>query len=92
LLEVPIAALQMTQKLDDPASIRDAVRDNAFQTIVGPVDFKKGPFPNTALTKLVAGQWRKSKDKRWPLELVIVDNQLAPNIPVGGEPEAMPGS
>ena len=92
VLEVPIAALKMTQKLDDPASIRDAVRDNAFQTIVGSVDFKKGPFPNTALTQLVAGQWRKSKDKRWPLELVIVDNQLAPNIPVGGEPEPMPGS
>jgi branched-chain amino acid transport system substrate-binding protein len=92
LLEVPIAALKMTQKLDDPASIRDAVRDNAFQTIVGPIDFKKGPFPNTALTQLVAGQWRKSEDKRWPLELVIVDNQLAPNIPVGGEPEAMPSS
>ena len=50
LLEVPIAALKMTQKLDDPASIRDAVRDNAFDTIVGPVDFKKGPFPNTSLT------------------------------------------
>jgi branched-chain amino acid transport system substrate-binding protein len=90
LLEVPIAALKMTQKLDDPASIRNAVRDNSFETIVGPVDFKKGPLPNTSLTPLVAGQWRKSK--KWPLELVIVDNQLAPNIPVGGEPEAMPGS
>ena len=39
LLEVPIAALKMTQKLDDPASIRDAVRDNAFNTIVGPRGF-----------------------------------------------------
>lgn len=88
LLEVPIAALKMTQKLDDPGSIRDAVRDNAFQTIVGPVDFRKGPLPNTSLTPLVAGQWRKGK--KWPLELVIVDNKLAPNIPVNGQPEPMP--
>jgi branched-chain amino acid transport system substrate-binding protein len=88
LLEVPIAALKLTQKLDDPASIRNAVRDNAFETIIGPVDFKKGPLPNTSLTRLAAGQWRKGK--KWPIELVIVDNKLAPDIPVGGEPEPMP--
>jgi len=88
LLEVSIAALKMTQKLDDPGSIRNAVRDNAFKTIVGPVDFKKGPLPNTSLTPLVGGQWRKGK--KWPLELVIVDNKLFPEIPVNGEPEPMP--
>ncbi len=88
LLEVPIAALKITQKLDDPASIRNAVRDNAFKTIVGPVDFRKGPLPNTSLTPLVGGQWRKGK--KWPLELVIVDNKLFPDIPVNGEPEPMP--
>jgi branched-chain amino acid transport system substrate-binding protein len=88
LLEVPIAALKLTQKLDDPASIRNAIRDNAFNTVVGPVDFKKGPFPNTSLTKVAAGQWRKGK--KWPLELVIVDNKLAPDVPVGSAPEPMP--
>lgn len=88
LLEVPISALKMTQKLDDPASIRNAVRDNAFSTVVGPVDFKKGPFPNTSETALVAGQWRKGK--KWPIELVIVDNTLSPNVPVNGQPEPMP--
>ena len=51
---------------------------------------RKVPCPIPALTPLVAGQWRKGK--KFPIELVIVDNQLAPNIPVGGEPEAMPGS
>jgi branched-chain amino acid transport system substrate-binding protein len=88
LLEVPIAALKKTQKLDDPTSIRDAIRDNSFQTVVGPVDFKKGPLPNTSLTPLVAGQWRKGN--KWPLELVIVDNKLAPNVPINGQPEPMP--
>jgi branched-chain amino acid transport system substrate-binding protein len=88
LLEVPIAALKMTQQLDDPAAIRNAVRDTAFHTIVGPIDFKKGPFPNTSLTPIVAGQWRKGT--KWPLELVIVDNKLAPEVPLGGQPEPMP--
>jgi branched-chain amino acid transport system substrate-binding protein len=85
LLEVPIAALKKTQKLDDPSSIRDAVRDNAFPTIVGNIDFRKGPFPNTSETKCTAGQWRVGK--KWPLELVIIDNTLAPNVPIGGQPE-----
>jgi branched-chain amino acid transport system substrate-binding protein len=54
LLEVPIAALQKARSLD-PAAIRDAVRDNPVATIVGPIDFKQGPFPNTAEAKCVAG-------------------------------------
>jgi branched-chain amino acid transport system substrate-binding protein len=84
LLEVPIAALTKAQSLD-PAAIRDSVRDNPVATIVGPIDFQKGPFPNTAETKCVAGQWRKGE--KWPLELVIVDNAAAPNVPVSGQPE-----
>jgi branched-chain amino acid transport system substrate-binding protein len=88
LLEVAIAALKKAQKLDDPGSIRDAIRDNPFKTIVGPVNFKTGPLPNTSATPLVAGQWRKGQ--KWPLELVIVDNTMAPDIPVNGKPEPMP--
>jgi branched-chain amino acid transport system substrate-binding protein len=84
LLEVPIAALQKARSLDT-AAIRDAVRDSPVATIVGPIDFKRGPFPNTAETKCVIGQWRKGR--KWPLELVIVDNSAAPNVPVGGRPE-----
>ena len=85
LLEVPIAALKRTHKIDDPGSIRDAIRGHAFQTIVGPIDFRTGPFPNCAETKLVVGQWRKGK--KWPLEMVICDNTQAPNIPVQSAPE-----
>ena len=81
---MPIAALHRAQNLD-PVAIRDAVRDNPVATIVGPIDFKKGPFPNTAETKCVGGQWRKGK--KWPLELVIVDNSAAPKVQAGGQPE-----
>jgi branched-chain amino acid transport system substrate-binding protein len=87
LLEVPIAALKRAHNIDDAASIRDAIRDNSFDTIVGHIDFKTGPFPNTSETKCVAGQWRKGK--KWPLELVIVDNKFEPGVPVGGEPEVI---
>jgi branched-chain amino acid transport system substrate-binding protein len=87
LIEVAIDTLQRSQKLDDPASIRDALRATDYKSIVGPVNFAAGPFPNTSETKCVAGQWRKGK--RWPLELVIVENSQVPSVPLQGTPEAM---
>ncbi|HJS87578.1 MAG TPA: ABC transporter substrate-binding protein [Acetobacteraceae bacterium] len=87
LLEVCFDVLKRSQDLDKPESIRDALRTTDYKSIVGPINFSKGPFPNTSLTPLVAGQWRKGS--RWPLELVIVDNALAPEIPLGGHPEPM---
>ncbi len=87
LTEVAIDTLKRTQKLDDPASIRDALRDTNYMSIMGPINFKKGPLPNCCETKCVAGQWRKGK--KWPLELAIVDNSQVPNVPVNGVPEAM---
>ena len=40
---------------------------------------------NVAKTPLVSGQWRRKDDGKF--DLVIVDNQNAPNIPVGGKME-----
>jgi branched-chain amino acid transport system substrate-binding protein len=87
LLEVPIAALKKAKSLE-LAAIRDSVRDNPVNSIVGPIDFKAGPFPNTSETKCVGGQWHAGE--KWPLELAIVDNTLSPNVPVNAKPEVMP--
>jgi branched-chain amino acid transport system substrate-binding protein len=87
LIEAAVDTLKRSEKLDDPASIRDALRTMDYKSIVGQINFETGPFPNTSETKCVAGQWRQGK--RWPLELLIVDNSLAPNIPTQGTPEPM---
>ena len=34
-----------TQNLDDPASIRDAISKMEYASIVGPINFTKGPYP-----------------------------------------------
>jgi len=83
LFEVAIDALKRTQNVDDPASIRDALAQTDYNSIVGPVNFKKGPFPNTCRTPLVIGQWQKGK--KFPYDLVNVDNTTAPDIPLGGK-------
>lgn len=84
LIEVAVDALQRTQKLDDPGSIRDALRDTDYKSIVGSIDFRHGPFPNVCESKVVVGQWRKGV--KWPVELVIVDNTFMADVPVAGEP------
>jgi branched-chain amino acid transport system substrate-binding protein len=65
LIEAAVDTLKRSQKLDDPASIRDALRGMDYKSIVGPINFMTGPFPNTSETKCVAGQWRKASNGRW---------------------------
>ena len=84
LFEVLIDALKRTEDLDDPASIQKAIRATDYKSIVGPINFSKGPFPGVAETPLVTGQWIKGK--KFPIELALVDNTTAPDVPVTAEP------
>lgn len=81
LFEVAIAALVKAEGAHRKA-LRDALRGLAVETVVGPVNFAKGPVPNVSKTPLVGGQWQK---RGKGLELVIVENSLAPAVPLGGE-------
>lgn len=88
LFEVAVDALKRTQKLGDAGSLRDAVKATNLKTVVGDVKWGGGgPFKNVSKTPLVLGQWVKGK--KYKYELVIVNNQAAPNIPVGGKLKAM---
>ncbi len=88
LFEVALDALKRTKNIDDAASIRDAIAATDYASIVGPINFKKGPFPNTSRTPLVIGQWQKGK--KFPFDLVNVDNATAKDIPLGGKMIAVP--
>ena len=87
LMEVVFDVLKRTQNLDDKGSIRDAVKTTNYKSIVGTIDFTKGPLPNTSQTPLVIGQW--AKGSKHPLEIIIEGNDTAPEIPVQGEPTLM---
>ncbi|WP_306258346.1 ABC transporter substrate-binding protein [Pararhizobium sp. IMCC21322] len=82
LFEVAADVITRAADLDDPEAIVEAIAATNLNTIVGPVDWSKGPVKNVTKTPLVAGQWQKQGDA---LELVITANKLAPEIPVGGE-------
>lgn len=83
LFEVAADVLKRSGGLKAP-QVRDAIAATRMDTIVGPVRFGgEGPFRNISKTPLVLGQW--GKGTRHKMELVIVDNQAAPNIPTGGK-------
>ena len=82
LFEVVADVVKRAADLEDSAAILEAIRTTNVKTIVGAVDWSKGPVKNVTKTPLVAGQWQKVGDKT---ELVITTNKTAPEIPVGGE-------
>jgi branched-chain amino acid transport system substrate-binding protein len=63
----------------DPGAIRDAIKATNLKTVVGPINFTKGPVPNIAKTPLTGGQWRKGANG---FDLVLVDNSQAAMVPV----------
>jgi branched-chain amino acid transport system substrate-binding protein len=73
-------ALDVLKRAADrsPEAIRHAIASTNLATMVGPVNFKTGPVPGVSKTPLVVGQWQK---RAKGLDLVIVDNTLAPGIP-----------
>ena len=88
LFEVAVDALKRTQDLGDAASLRDAIKATNLKTVVGDVKWGGGgPFKNVSKTPLVLGQWVKGR--KYKYELVIVNNQAAPNIPAGGKLKPM---
>lgn len=82
LFEVAADVIRRAEDLEDAEAIVEAIRSTSLGTIVGPVDWSKGPVRNVTKTPLVAGQWQKQGDR---VDLVVTTNANAPQIPVGGE-------
>lgn len=76
----------------DSAAVIAAIAATNLETLVGKVAWDGANVPpfatkNIAKTPLVGGQWRLKDGGGY--DLVIVDNQTAPNIPTGGKMEAI---
>ena len=73
----------------DKQKVADAMKTMAVSTLVGNLDWAKGPFPNVAKTPLVGGQWRQTDGGQFPYDLVVVSNEHAKeqgrDVPLGGE-------
>jgi branched-chain amino acid transport system substrate-binding protein len=82
LFEVTASALSRSKSLN-ANDVRDAVAATSIDSVVGPVKWGgQGPFKNVSKTPLVLGQWVKGTKNK--VDLVIVNNETAKNIPTGG--------
>ncbi|MBN3785929.1 ABC transporter substrate-binding protein [Burkholderia sp. Ac-20353] len=82
LFEIAVDALKRAKDLDSNESVRDALAATKLDTVVGRVAWGSGPVKNVAKTPLVGGQWVKGTKHRF--DLAIVNNQLAPAVPLTG--------
>jgi branched-chain amino acid transport system substrate-binding protein len=82
LFEIAVDALKRSKDVDSNEAIRDAVASTKLDTVVGHVAWGSGPVKNVAKTPLVGGQWIKGQTHRF--DLAIVNNQLAPDVPLSG--------
>jgi len=76
--EVAVDALKRAGKVGDRRALSNAIKETKLDTVLGNLDFSKGPVPNVAKTKLIGGQWRRGD--KYPFELSIVSNQQLPEI------------
>lgn len=86
VFEVVADAIKRTENIDDKETIIAAVKATDIETISGPIAWNggpKNPVPNVCITPLVGGQWVKGE--KYPYDLKIVENSIAPEVPVNGE-------
>ncbi len=82
LFEVVADVVKRAEDLEDPEAIIAAIAATNVDTMVGTVDWSNGPINNVTKTPLVAGQWQIEDGN---LDLKIVANSAAPEIPITGE-------
>ena len=89
LFEVVADVLKRTTEVS-PEALVTAIKATNLSTVVGQLQWTGQPNANVAKTKLIGAQWKKGS--KFPYELVVVENQALPDVPVGGKLTAIPGS
>jgi branched-chain amino acid transport system substrate-binding protein len=92
LFEVAADAIKRAGDPTDGDDLAEAIASTNLDTVVGNIAWGKDNLPpfaqkNVAKTPLVGGQWRRQDDGSF--DLIIVENGNAPDIPLGGEIEAL---
>jgi len=86
LFEVAANVMDRVEDTSNGDAVAEQIFETKMDTIVGRLEWGSNDLPpfaarNVAKTPLVGGQWRLKGES---YDLVIVDNQTAPNIPTGG--------
>ena len=84
VFEIAADALKRTQDIESKDAIVEALKATDLDTLAGNINFSAGgagnPVPNVATTPLAGGQWIKGT--KYPFDLVIVSNAVAPDATI----------
>ncbi|NVO25576.1 ABC transporter substrate-binding protein [Donghicola mangrovi] len=88
LFEVALHAIKRAEDPTDGDEMAELIGATSLDTAVGRIEWNRDNVPpvaqkNISKTPLVGGQWRIQDDGKF--DLVIVENGLAPEIPLTGE-------
>ena len=92
LFELAVDVMKRAEDVGEGDAVAKAIGETKLDTLVGPIAWGSDKLPpfaqkNVAKTPLVGGQWRLKTDGGY--DLVVVENRLAPNVPLGGKLEAL---
>ena len=91
MFEVATDVMGRVSDVGEADAVATAIAATRLDTVVGWIEWNGAGLPpfaanNGCKTQVVSGQWRRNGDGTF--NLVVVDNQTAPNIPTGGVIEA----
>lgn len=83
LLDAGVAVLKSSANPKDKAGVAKAISTLKTTTMMGPVDFTKGPVPNVSATQMIGAQWIKAPaGSKYKLDYVITENANDRSVPV----------
>ena len=87
VFEIVADALKRTSNVDSKDEIVKAIKATDLDTLAGHINFTAGgagnPVPNVSTTPLAGGQWVKGT--KYPFDLMIVSNGVAPMAKIQAE-------
>ncbi len=87
LLDAGFAALAASSDPKNKEAVAKALGTLHTVTMMGPVDFTKGPVPNVSATAMIGAQWVKAPSgSKFKYDYVITENAGDPSVPVSRKP------
>jgi len=85
LVDAGVAALKASGNPKDKAAVAHALSTLQTTTMVGKLDFTKGPVPNVCATPIIGTQWVKARVGKFKLDYVITENAGDRSVPVSAK-------
>lgn len=89
LLDAGFAALKKVTNPKDKGAVAKTLAGLQTTTMLGPLDFTKGPVANVSATNMIGAQWVKAPEgSKFKFDYVITENAADPAVPVARKPSS----